>query len=148
MMYNSSQIRDILFQCISGLEKQPEKYALDPEKDFSRRRKLPFYTLSRVLLSMAASCVDGEMVRYFELSNDKMPTFPLFSSGRTGCFQTHIPICFPASTLISHPNFTMENTSFIEFNLFLLPLPCLLRSFFLFRFFASPAFFSDFSLSW
>ncbi len=78
MMYNSSQIRDILFQCISGLEKQPEKYALDPEKDFSRRRKLPFYTLSRVLLSMAASCVDGEMVRYFELSNDKMPTVSAF----------------------------------------------------------------------
>ncbi|MBR4490115.1 IS4 family transposase [bacterium] len=78
MLYNSSQIREILFQCISDLEKQPEKYALDPEKDFSRRRKLPFYTLTRILLSMAASCVDGELVRYFELSNGNMPTVSAF----------------------------------------------------------------------
>ena len=78
MMYNSSQIREILFQCISDLEKQPEKYALDPEKDFSRRRKLPFYILTRVLLSMAASCVDGELVRFFELSTDNMPTVSAF----------------------------------------------------------------------
>lgn len=54
MLYNSSQIREILFQCISDLEKQPEKYALDPEKDFNRRRKLPFYTLTRSFHSMAA----------------------------------------------------------------------------------------------
>ena len=78
ILYNSSQIREILFQCISVLEKQPKKYALDPEKDFSRRRKLPFYTLTRVLLSMAASCVDGEMVRHFELSNGNMPTVSAF----------------------------------------------------------------------
>ena len=77
MFYHSSQVTKILFQSISELERQPEKYAVDPSKCFVRHRKLPFHFMTRILLTMAATSTYGEMRKHFLYRKD-MPTVSAF----------------------------------------------------------------------
>lgn len=64
-MKYSDVVKAMLLASINDLAAEPEKYAVNPGKDFSRNRKLGSATLLHMLLTMEADCVKEELYRYF-----------------------------------------------------------------------------------
>lgn len=60
----------MLIASINDLAADPEKYAVNPGKDFSRNRKLGFTQLVHMLLTMEGDCMKEELYRYFGRSTD------------------------------------------------------------------------------
>lgn len=81
MYYTPKQIRKILKSCIAEISAHPEVFAKNPEKDFTRRRKLPFDQTVKAILSMTGKSLRGELMDYFNL-NLSMPTVPAFVQQR------------------------------------------------------------------
>lgn len=69
-MKYSDSVKAMLFAAINELAAVPEKYALNPGKDFSRERKLGFCTLLHMLLTMEADSIKEELYRYFGRSTN------------------------------------------------------------------------------
>ena len=68
-MNNNKQIkviRDKLNTVISDMAEHTELYAKNPEKDFTRNRKLNFETLVKFILSMQGGSLNREMYKYFQ----------------------------------------------------------------------------------
>ena len=59
-----------LYVTIDELAAQPEKYAVNPGKDFTRNRKLSFKTFLLMFLSMEGDCIREELYRYFGRTTD------------------------------------------------------------------------------
>ena len=64
-MKYSDAVKNMLFTSINTLISNPENYAVCPEKDFSRNRKLGAKDLILLLLTMEADCIKEELYRYF-----------------------------------------------------------------------------------
>ena len=64
-MKYSDSVKAMLLASINELAADPEKFALNPGKDFSRNRKLGFRTLIHMLLTMEADSIKEELYRYF-----------------------------------------------------------------------------------
>ena len=64
-MKNYEAIKALLFTAIDDIAANPEKYASNPEKDFTRNRKLGFKDTLLMLLTMEADCLKEELYRYF-----------------------------------------------------------------------------------
>lgn len=60
----------MLFASINELAADPQKYAANPGKDFSRNRKLGFKQLLLMLLTMEAECIKEELYHFFGRSTD------------------------------------------------------------------------------
>lgn len=69
-MNYSNVVKSRLFSSINELASDPQKYAVHPDKDFSRYRKLGFKDLLLMLLTMEADCLKEELYRYFGRSTD------------------------------------------------------------------------------
>lgn len=69
-MHNAHAIKSLLFATIEEISANPEKYALNPWKDFSRNRKLGFKKLIHLLLTMEAGCIKEELYRFFGRTTD------------------------------------------------------------------------------
>ena len=69
-MKYSDSVKAMLFAAINELAAVPEKYALNPGKDFSQERKLGFCTLLHMLLTMEADSIKEELYRYFGRSTN------------------------------------------------------------------------------
>lgn len=69
-MHYSNAVKSMLFASINELASVPEKYAVNPEKDFSRNRKLGFKQLLLMLLTMESDSVKEELYRFFGRSTD------------------------------------------------------------------------------
>lgn len=64
-MKNSDAIKALLFASINEIAADPQKYAVNPGKDFTRNRKMGFYDTLLLLLTMEADCIKEELYRYF-----------------------------------------------------------------------------------
>lgn len=69
-MKYSDAVKAMLIASINDLAADPEKYAANPGKDFSRNRKLGFNSLILMLLTMEGDCIKEELYRYFGRSTD------------------------------------------------------------------------------
>lgn len=69
-MKYSNAVKSMLFASINELASDPEKYAVRPDKDFTRYRKIGFKNLLLMLLTMEADCIKEELYRYFGRSTD------------------------------------------------------------------------------
>lgn len=69
-MKYSDAVKSILLAAIDDLAAQPEKYAVNPGKDFTRNRKLSFKTFLLMFLSMEGDCIREELYRYFGRTTD------------------------------------------------------------------------------
>jgi hypothetical protein len=81
MNYTSKKIKRILKNCINELSRNPESFAKNPSKDFSRNRKLPFEQMMKIVLSMTGKSICGELMDSFEL-NLNAPTVSAFVQQR------------------------------------------------------------------
>ena len=64
-MHYSDSIKTILLDTIDELAQTPEKYAVNPSVDFTRKRKLGFQDFIRMFLTMEADCMREEIYRFF-----------------------------------------------------------------------------------
>ena len=81
MNYTPKKIKRILKNCINELSDTPELYVKNPTKDFSRKRKLPFEQMVKIVLSMTGKSICGELMDSFGLKLN-MPTPSAFVQQR------------------------------------------------------------------
>lgn len=65
-----SSTRELLFNAITDLEKSRSLFVLNPEKDFTRKRKIDFNTFIKMTLGMAGGSLNKELLDYFDFSVD------------------------------------------------------------------------------
>ena len=68
MKNKPERIKNVLFTIIRDLCADPELVARDPEKDFTRRRKLWPERLVKILLSMGGGSLNSELLEHFNYS--------------------------------------------------------------------------------
>ena len=81
MKHTPKTIKRTLKRCIQDLSSHPELYCKNPEKDFTRERKLPFVKVLKAVLSMTGKSLRGELMEYFNLKTS-MPTVSAFVQQR------------------------------------------------------------------
>ena len=81
MNYTPKKIKRILKNCINELSLTPELFAKNPNRDFSRTRKLPFKQMVKIVLSMTGKSICGELMDSFGLKLN-MPTPSAFVQQR------------------------------------------------------------------
>lgn len=81
MKYTPKTIKRTLKKCINEISEQPETFAKNPGKDFTRARKLPFKQVLKSVLSMTGKSIRGELMDYFDLT-PSMPTVSAFIQQR------------------------------------------------------------------
>jgi hypothetical protein len=64
------QVREILWKEISTISQSASNYAVNPESDFTRNRKLNLETLMRFLISMQSGTTAHELLKFFDYSTD------------------------------------------------------------------------------
>ena len=69
-MKHSDAIKAILAAAINEFAANPDNYAVNPGKDFTRNRKLGFKDFLLLLLTMEGDCIKEELYRYFGRSTD------------------------------------------------------------------------------
>ena len=69
-MHYSKAVKSMLFASINELASDPEKYAVQPGKHFTRYRKIGFKDLLLMLLTMEADSIKEELYRYFGRSSN------------------------------------------------------------------------------
>lgn len=78
----SSFAKEKLNRSISSVEKKKESFVTNPGIDFTRKRKLPFDEIIRILLSIGGNSLGKEMLDYFNFSNN-MPSRSAFIQQRS-----------------------------------------------------------------
>lgn len=63
-------IKAIFFATINELAADPSKYAVNPDKDFTRKQKMGFKDCLLMLLTMEGDCFKEELYRYFGRTTD------------------------------------------------------------------------------
>lgn len=69
-MNNSDAIKALLLAAVNEIAADPEKYAFNPGRDFTRNRKMGFHAPLMMLLTMEADCIKEELYRYFGRTTD------------------------------------------------------------------------------
>lgn len=77
MNYTPKTIKRALKKCITEISTAPELYAVNPGKDFTRNRKLPFESILKSVLSMTGKSLRGELMDFFG-ADLKTPTVSAF----------------------------------------------------------------------
>lgn len=81
MNYTPKKIKRVLKNCIDELSNNPELFAKNPDRDFSRTRKLPFKQMVKIVLSMTGKSIRGELMDCLGL-NLNIPTVSAFVQQR------------------------------------------------------------------
>ena len=81
MKYTPKTIKRTLKRCINEISEHPEVFAKNPEKDFTRERKLPFKQVLKSVLSITGKSIRGELMDCFNLTTS-MPTVSAFVQQR------------------------------------------------------------------
>lgn len=69
-MKHSEIIKAILLATLNEIAADPQKYAVNPGKNFTRNRKMGFRDTILMLLTMEADCIKEELYRYFGRTTD------------------------------------------------------------------------------
>ena len=97
MIYTPKKIKRILKKSISEISLHPKQFAGNPEKDFTRKRKLPLKQVLNCVLSMTGKSLRGELMDYFNLSL-KAPTVSAFVQQRNKINYTAFEALFHSFT--------------------------------------------------
>lgn len=81
MEYTPKYIRKILKKTVSEISSNPQVFSNNPEKDFSRTRKLPFEKVVNFVLSMSCKDLKCELMDIFNYNRD-IPTVSAFVQQR------------------------------------------------------------------
>ena len=81
MKHTPKTIKRAMKRCIKEMSEHPELYCINPGRDFTRERKLPFEQVLKAVLSMTGKSLRGELMEYFNL-NTSMPTVSAFIQQR------------------------------------------------------------------
>lgn len=92
MLY-SNELRDFLFDIISDMEFRKKQFVRNPEKDFSRKRKLSFSETIQIILTMEKDSVKRELLKFFDFSTDS-PTDAAFNQQRNKILPTAFEYLF------------------------------------------------------
>lgn len=66
----AKQIRDLLNSIISDMAKDASSFVVNPEKDFTRNRTLPFDRMIKIILGMGGQSLNKELADYFRDTED------------------------------------------------------------------------------
>ena len=75
------KIRTTLYDLIDEMSEHYWLYVSEPERNFSRERKLPFEKVLAMLVSMGGGSLRNELIDYFHCSAD-MASAPAFTQRR------------------------------------------------------------------
>lgn len=67
---NPASIKRALRNTIEGLAKQPQLFLRNPDKDFTRHRKLGFSDIVSIILSMEGKSTTNELLDYFQCTKE------------------------------------------------------------------------------
>lgn len=81
MTYTPKNIKRTFEKCINKISVNPKAFVNNPEKDFTRKRKLPFKQVVKSVLAMTGKSIRGELLDYFNLT-PSMPTVSAFVQQR------------------------------------------------------------------
>lgn len=81
-MLNAKFVRDTLFSLIHEISNHAWLYSVDPEKDFTRNRKLPFDKVLSLLISMGGHTMRDELMDHFGCT-PSMASVPAFVQQRS-----------------------------------------------------------------
>ena len=74
-------IKDILLSEIRAVAAKSEEFCYDPQRDFSRKRKLSFESMLKNIIGMGSKSLTNEMIDFFQASSD-MPSASAFVQKR------------------------------------------------------------------
>ncbi|WZL74833.1 hypothetical protein QBE52_09140 [Clostridiaceae bacterium 35-E11] len=77
-----SDTRNLLFDIISTLDKDPSLFVRRPGKDFTRKRKLDFETFIKFTLGMSGRSMNKEILDFFDFST-KAPSNSAYNQQRS-----------------------------------------------------------------
>ena len=80
-MKNPNSIKKMLCDDIKSMEKNIQLFVKNPEKDFSRNRKLPFQKIMGFILALEKETITNELFKYFGYRAD-IPTASSFCQQR------------------------------------------------------------------
>ena len=80
--YNPHIVRGILLQLIHSMQQNLEPFVKNPQKDFSRKRSLPFSDVIQIILTMASHKMKRELYDYFSPLKKTVPYNSAFSQRR------------------------------------------------------------------
>ena len=100
-------IRDKLNTVISDMSEHTELYAKNPEKDFTRNRKLNFETLTKFILSMQGGSLNREMYKYFQ--NDDIASVSAFVQQRDKLSPDAFKVLFDRFNAVCNDNKLLNN---------------------------------------
>ena len=131
MKHTPKTIKRALKRCINEISEHPEMFAKNPEKDFTRMRKLPFKQVLKSVLSMTGKSIRSELMEYFNL-NPSMPTvsafiqqrnkvdyrayetlFHTFTNAVTNKLYSRVTVCLPLTDRISTRQQTKRSRNLI-----------------------------------
>lgn len=69
-MAYSFYVKKKLFETIAEIAQDPKPYCYNPEKDFTRKRKLDFQEMLSLIIKMEGKSIKKEMFKYFNYSKD------------------------------------------------------------------------------
>jgi hypothetical protein len=74
-------IKDFLLSEIRSVAAKSEEFCYDPQRDFSRKRKLSFEAMLKTIIGMGSKSLANEMIDFFQASSD-MPSASAFVQKR------------------------------------------------------------------
>ena len=77
-----NKIKNIFLSAVDSVTADPEQFAVNPEKDFTRQRKITSGTLISFLVSKGSSSARVEMLDFWGLDQKKMPSLPALNQQR------------------------------------------------------------------
>lgn len=75
-------VKSALWAIVDNMACNTAQFVKNPEKDFTRDRKLGFVQLIRFFLSMQSGCINHELLKYFYFLPDGVPTASAFIQQR------------------------------------------------------------------
>ena len=77
-LQHNQNIKDILYNIIADMSANKDKYVRNPDKDFTRDRKLPFDTVLKTVLSMKGGSLKKELYECLGRDPEKLATSSAF----------------------------------------------------------------------
>ncbi len=89
----AANVKKILKDCISNLDSIKWMFMNDPEKDFTRNRKISFGDFISICLQMEGGALQNELIKYFDFAEDayKIRILPAACQGFIRSTQIPLP---------------------------------------------------------
>ena len=65
---NAKRIKDSLDICIDKISESKQLYCVNPDRDFTRNKKLPFSEVLKTILCFTSKSLNSEMIEFFDFN--------------------------------------------------------------------------------